>query len=163
LNNNKENNMQQTMPLGESFRFTALGLSQVYTAESVGEDMRVPIRWVDVDGVSHSTDYGVEVARKHIESGAWEILPTVESASNVQTEEEAYCAAFSALDGVIRGAKEDGSLLDTIKAFTASGKYNVAIYKGGYTVYCPNDEYRVTSDEQLVEVMKALETLEGCL
>lgn len=54
-------------------------------------------------------------------------------------------------------------LLEAIKAFTASGKYNVAVYKGGYTVYCPNDEYRASSDKQLVEVMRALETLEGCV
>lgn len=146
--------------------------------------MRVPIQWTDEKGFSHSTDYGVEVVRKHIESGAWTVLPS----EPTQTAEQSSENAFKALEDVVRNHKqlnmENGSkvvfstgedsawesssnasdtLLDTIKAFTQDGLFHVAFSEGIYKVYCYNAEYSVTSDAQLVQVMKALEVLEGCL
>lgn len=170
------------MPLGEFFKFETKQGTCVctYTKQASGNPI---ISWANTS----TTRYSEKDCRANIESGEWSVLPS----EPAQTAEQSSENAFKALEDVVRNRKQlnmqngstlvfstgsavtstcedsvwesSNNMLDSIKAFTQSGKFSVGIHRGIYTVYGRDDEYKATSDKQLVEVMKALEILEGCV
>lgn len=133
---------------GKSFKLKAKLYDTIYTCHSVGDTGRCKVTWTE-DGEDGSTSYKASTIAEYIRDGDWIVLPSESTDNSHNTEEPT------------ENTSED-SLLNEIKAFTATSKHSVNIYNGAYEVFRSGEDmaYQCKDDTSLRSVMQALKVLD---
>lgn len=129
----------------KSFKFDCRGNKYQYIQ---GGDI-----YFDENPLKFVTNTSEEKARGNVESGNWIVLPS-----------EPFSFAGSICDVIktLGEVEQSNTTLEAIKSFTTDSGHDVFISEGSYKVYRKGEDepYICHSDTILIEVMKALVTLD---